>query len=542
MNYAKHYSSNATPQTERTPGRHDEVKNNAGGFVFQVDDWTRLERFLILGSEGGTYYVNERAATIDNAEAVQRLIRSRGTQVVATILKVSSEARAHKNDAAIFALAMCAKLGDEDTKRAAYQAMPQICRTSTHLFQFVDFAQAFGGWGQGMKRAVQRWYMKKSPDQLAYQLLKYRSRNGWSHRDVLRLAHPKAPAGSAHAAMFNVTAHPQELLPTEAEGSLPQLYSGYVQALVDNEINPGLIEDYNLSWEMLPTEWLKNAAVNKALLQNMPLMATVRQLGKMTANGALKPLSAETAMVVERLTNQKQIELSRIHPMHFLLAAKQYAAGGGDRGRLHWSPDNAITAALNAGFYKSFSNIEPTGKSFLVGLDVSGSMGARIMGTSLTAAEGAAAMALCIANAEPHHYIHGFCAGGATIGRSRLDQTLDGFVSLGITAADSLGEAVKKVSRPFGATDCAIPMLYALQHGIFADVFVVITDNETWAGDIKPVQALQQYRRLVNPVAKLAVIAMTSTGFSIADPNDAGMLDIVGFDASVPAVLSEFAR
>ena len=33
---------------------------------------------------------------------------------------------------------------------------------------------------------------------------------------------------------------------------------------------------------------------------------------------------------------------------------------------------------------------------------------------------------------------------------------------------------------------------------------------------------------------------MTSTGFSIADPNDAGMLDIVGFDSAGPALISGF--
>jgi 60 kDa SS-A/Ro ribonucleoprotein len=40
--------------------------------------------------------------------------------------------------------------------------------------------------------------------------------------------------------------------------------------------------------------------------------------------------------------------------------------------------------------------------------------------------------------------------------------------------------------------------------------------------------------------AKLAVVAMESDGFSIADPNDAGMLDFVGFDLTTPQVLSAY--
>jgi 60 kDa SS-A/Ro ribonucleoprotein len=35
---------------------------------------------------------------------------------------------------------------------------------------------------------------------------------------------------------------------------------------------------------------------------------------------------------------------------------------------------------------------------------------------------------------------------------------------------------------------------------------------------------------------------MISNGFSIADPNDAGMLDIVGFDTSTPGLMAEFVR
>ena len=42
--------------------------------------------------------------------------------------------------------------------------------------------------------------------------------------------------------------------------------------------------------------------------------------------------------------------------------------------------------------------------------------------------------------------------------------------------------------------------------------------------------------------AKLIVVGMTSTGFSVADPRDGGMLDVVGFDAAAPQVISDFIR
>ena len=74
------------------------------------------------------------------------------------------------------------------------------------------------------------------------------------------------------------------------------------------------------------------------------------------------------------------------------------------------------------------------------------------------------------------------------------------------------------------------------------DTFVIYTDNETWAGRVHPAQALRAYRNARGIPAKLVVVGMTSTGFSIADPDDAGMLDVVGFDTATPPVISDFAR
>lgn len=38
------------------------------------------------------------------------------------------------------------------------------------------------------------------------------------------------------------------------------------------------------------------------------------------------------------------------------------------------------------------------------------------------------------------------------------------------------------------------------------------------------------------------VVGMTSTEFTIADPADGGSLDVVGFDAAAPTVISDFVR
>src|ERR1700737_2792491 len=157
MKYVRHFSSKLTPQWEPIPGS-SQVPNSAGGYAFPVDDWTRLDRFLILGSEGGSYYAGERELTRKNADAVLRCIEEDGLRAVARIREISHSGRAPRNDPAVFALAMAAKLGDEPTRKAAFAAMPAVARTSTHLFQFAEALQAFGGWGRATTRAVAGWY------------------------------------------------------------------------------------------------------------------------------------------------------------------------------------------------------------------------------------------------------------------------------------------------------------------------------------------------------------------------------------------------
>lgn len=122
MSYLKRHGTRRVPQWAPMPGA-GQMPNSAGGFAWEVDDWTRLRRFLVLGSEAGSYYASEWALTRENARALERCILADGRCAVAEIVRVSEEGRAPKNDPALFALAMAAGLGDEPTRRAALQAL-----------------------------------------------------------------------------------------------------------------------------------------------------------------------------------------------------------------------------------------------------------------------------------------------------------------------------------------------------------------------------------------------------------------------------------
>lgn len=535
MTYAQHFSLRRTPQSEQIPGT---VPNSAGGHAFALSDWARLERFLVLGSEGGSYYATPRALARDNAQAVIRCLAEDGARVVATIVAVSEGGRAPKQDPAIFALALAAAAEGDNalaTRRAALAALPRVCRTGTHLFQFATAVEAMRGWGRGLRRAVAAWYLERPLDALAYQAVKYRARAGWSHRDLLRLAHPET-GEPGRAALFDWVCRGTLV---EATPLLVHAFAAVQAEGVNGATAAAMVRSHGLPWEALPTGLMKSPAVGAALVERMPIGALVRQLGRLTAMGTLKPFAAETERVVATLSDRDRILEARLHPMALLLALRTYSAGHGQRGKLSWEPVTAIVEALNAAFYTAFAAVRPTGKRLVLALDVSGSMaGGGVAGSTLTPREAAAAMALVTAATEERWQVVGFTATGH--GAYSRDAAL---TALPIGPSMRLDQAVAATADlPFGGTDCSLPMRWALERGIEADAFVVYTDSETWAGPVHPVEALRTYRQKTGIAAKLVVVGLVSNGFSIADPTDAGMLDVVGFDAAAPAVIADFIR
>lgn len=555
FNPSKHVSVHTTPQTQPIPGS-SQVPNSAGGYSFKVDQWDQLDRFLILGSEGGSYYAGERELTIENAKCVESLLAIDGKRVVERITEISTNGRAPKNDAAIFALALALKKGDELTRKMARTAVPKVCRIGTHIFQFAEAVSNLGGWGRGTKGAFADWYLSQSDAQLGQNLVKYQNRNGWTHRDVLRQAHvtPKTDRQKAQLrwAVGKITSGADPLA-----SLLDPRILAFEQAKViaKGGVNPAtthqianLISTYRMPRECVPTEFLNELPIWDVLLRGgdtdrhmdrvfgaqddntprgMPFTAMIRNLGKMSAIELLKPMSEASKYVVQRLSDSEGLKKARVHPLSILLALSTYKSGHGLKGSLTWNPVNTIVDALQDAFYESFKYVEPANKRWLLGIDVSGSMGgAYIAGTPLSCREGAAAMALVTARTEPQYQMFGFS---------------NRFVELPITKSTSLDDAIQITGRlPFERTDCSLPMEHAIKHSIPVDVFVVYTDNETYAGARHPIQALQAYRNVSGIPAKLIVVGMISNGFTIADPNDAGMLDVVGFDSDAPAMMSGF--
>jgi 60 kDa SS-A/Ro ribonucleoprotein len=510
------------PQSEPLDER--QVKNSAGGFVYAVDDWTRLDRWIILGSEKGTYYASEQKLTVANLKAVAACVKADGLRVVERIVELSESGRAYKNDPALMALAYAAGKGDDKTRVAALDALPKVARIGTHLFHFASFVEQFRGWGRGLRGAVANWYTLQTPEKLADQITKYQQRDGWSHRDLLRLAHKKFTSAPHQAIAHWVVKN-------ELTDGIPERIHGHVQLQQATSAKQAadLIRKFGLVRESVPTELLSKSEVWEALLEKMPMTAMIRNLGNMSKCGLLKPLSDASKSVCEKLATA-DFKKARVHPIQLLIAQKTYGSGRGNRGSGEWDVVPQIVDALDDAFYKSFQAIVPSDKRFYLGIDVSGSMSlGEVAGVNgLTPRAAAATMAMVTARSEKQYYMAGF---------------QNSMVPINITSKTRLDEAIRITDGlPFGSTDCAQPMIDAQQKGIPVDVFVIYTDSESFIGNVHAAQALRNYRHKTGIDSKLIAVGMVANEFSVCDPEDGGCLDVVGFDSSTPNLISDFSR
>lgn len=548
--YLKKTASRVGNPNQQDKAAAEQVKNSSGAYVFPVTDWIRLDRFLILGTEKGCYYASEQAFSKANAEAAMRCIEEDGLRVVQRVVEISQAGRAPKNEPALFVLALCAAAKDGKTRATALDALPKVARIGTHLFHFAEYVNSLRGWGRGLRKAVAKWYTDKDTRQLQNQLLKYQSRDGWGHRDMMRLAHPQVPSEDPKAAALRWAVGgmdglaPHSVIKGKGESAILFKYREYTLNQLDliaafeeakaKKDDPKavatLIRQYQLTREMVPTEALNSKEVWEALLEKMPMTAMIRNLANMTRNGLIAPMSETAKEICNRLRDQKKLQAARVHPVQVLLALTTYQGGHGFRSQgATWSPVQQVVDALDDAFYLSFGNVRPTNKNWYLGVDVSSSMSySHIAGSNLTANQGAAALSMVTARVEQNWVIKGFC-----------HELRD----LKISPKDRLDTVVRKTQNSsFGSTDCSAPMEDALRNKIMVDVFCVLTDSETNNYmSPHPFKSLQNYRQKMGIPAKLIVVGMTANEFTIASPDDAGMLDCIGFDAATPNIMSSFA-
>ena len=591
-----------------------QVLNHAGGYVWNITLEEHVMRYLIMGSKDmGNFYQTSAEVSLECSLAVLKMVADTTKfKTLCDMLKsVSLAGRAAKQEPTLLSIAAAIVFAPTHVeKKMAYDLITtipksekQCCiRTPTHVFMLLGYVNSLSklktkgkgkGWGHGLKTAICSYYYNREGRDLAFSIMKYQNREGWTHADVIRMIHLDPSKlkddGARLIIEYVMSKHKRRendhsvkgkkniLLPNPHRALSQQEFSAKLDSIhlsptttewtslekvahllksclkLQNEKNPAqavkIIEGASLVRENIPTTFMNSFNVWESMLPNMQPEALMRNLGKLTT---FKEFEKHVSSVVQTLTNADKIRKSMVHPFKILVASKTYGNGKGDKGTLTWIPNTSIKSALSTMFEKSFGNLEPTGKKYMVAMDISGSMMSQCMGCqTITCREASAALAFILYKIEPRVLLRAFTAapGSSSIyGSSHLNMNLPntGFYNLdsNVHKQMDLEQFTRETGKyPFGSTDCSLPMVQALSNKEDVDVFIITTDNETYAGKIHPQEALKQYREQMNkPNAKLIVIGMTANSLTIADPNDKNTLNLCGFDTSSFDIISMFVR
>ncbi|XP_019734729.1 RNA-binding protein RO60 isoform X2 [Hippocampus comes] len=499
------------------PSNH--TSNAAGEHChWEVSDNVRLRRFLCYGSEGDVYTASEEAH-LGMAQAgalLSMLQEGRGIEAVNEIKRFAQDGRAVRLDPSIFALALCSQHAEKELKE------DMKC----------------GIWGRALRKAVSDWYNGQDALSLAAVVTRCKQREGWSHKDVLRLSHTK-PADEALALISKYVAKGwKEVHVAYADKENTEevvkvlLYLEVVEKVkhsCDETEVINLIEEHKLEREQLLTDHLKSKLVWRALLKEMPLQSVLWMLGKMTARKIVQPGASETQALCERMQTEAALKKAKLHPFSILLASEHYKRGQGYQGKTKWAADGSILKALDIAFYKSFSNIEPVGKSFVVAVDVSTSLSSVVPGTALSTAVAAAVITMVFARTEADTHVLAYSEGALELCSVSADMTL----------AQTTDELVK---IPGGSTDCTLPIAWATDNGKAVDVFIILTNNPLWTFTASPVETLKKYRQTSGRHSKLVMCGLTSIGHTMPDTGDRGLLSICGFDLGAFRIIRNLAQ
>ncbi|KAE9546835.1 hypothetical protein FO519_009953, partial [Halicephalobus sp. NKZ332] len=272
-------------------------------------------------------------------------------------------------------------------KKLQYAALNnlEMIRSVTDLLAFVSYYSKIGeklgkgrGWGRMMRSMIEKWFHLQAPTKLIMECTKYRKRHGWSLRDILKLSHTKPPEGDwfllydhiFHFIIFNeVDFSKNESSYNPVSKSLKkEKKANYdfdkkvidenvmknfvfkkiechleIQKLRKSEDVPRaceLITEGMLVRENVPTDLLQYPKIWETLLNDMPMKALLRNLGKLSSLDIISGRNPEKEefvdKVVEQVTSESGLNNSRTHPLSLLISKKAYSKGKSSNGKLKW--------------------------------------------------------------------------------------------------------------------------------------------------------------------------------------------------------------
>lgn len=521
MDYLKVLSARNQPTPANAPvkGRTDMILAKSGAYTFKTSDKDYVRRCLMLGTTSNSFYYSSEESSKEFILFLMKVVEDSPTILEEEIL-YAAEGRTINQSTPILALVFLST-GDAVAKAGFKRIFPKVIRTASNLYEFLAYTKKIRGQGRLIGNAINDWLESKSTKDLTYQFLKYRSRNGFSARDVLRLKRPKTTDADRNA-LYKYLTQGEHLPEWKDNESLKQIY--WFEFLKSNPTKAKeAIEGGNLSHEMVLTVAKMDKPAFEALVPKLPIMAMIRSLGSLTSKKIFDSLDMQD-LVCDKLTNLDELRVKGIHPIQLLKALKTYSKGHGVKGSLVWRPEQRIVSALSKAVGDSFEFLKPTNARIAVFVDRSGSMQSSCddMGV-LSCFEAGMIIGAAIYKTEPR----------STLGVFSYEDDCC-YVSL---SKQEAYESFLKVAFG-GGTDVSLPIKKLLKDNHNVDAIVLVTDNESWSGN-HTFQLVAEYRKKINKDVKVIYITLVPNKLSLAEPEDELAFNIAGFDPSIPSLIAK---
>jgi TROVE domain. len=119
-----------------------QVENEQGGFSYPVKEIEHLKRFIVLGTEGRTYYAKQEERENQKIACVLSLLeKGYVDEILRILVEYSTQGRVYKEDSILCVFANCCQSKDADIRRKSYEKLCVICNIPTKLFKFIDLCQ-----------------------------------------------------------------------------------------------------------------------------------------------------------------------------------------------------------------------------------------------------------------------------------------------------------------------------------------------------------------------------------------------------------------
>ncbi|XP_055695450.1 RNA-binding protein RO60-like isoform X1 [Lutzomyia longipalpis] len=538
----------------------------------------QLLRYLHIGTTGMCYVATEKKPSVrelcrvpDELECLKTLAEGENHRLVTlTIKKAMDSAYLRRSNETIICIAYCLHLvKNKELRDAIHQMLPDLLVTQDDLLLFAFYNKFYSinrtGYGRGLRNAITKWYNLRTTEDLCDMMARRSVINKWSHKDIIRMAHPKIEDPQKVLIVKSTfQGGPNTIENAKCEQNVADMvsYQRLLMIIEFKNLKDGpkaaeMIRKYNIPYAYLPTHLWPHEDVWDALLPSMTYPELLEAIPRLSVMKMLKPTEALSKKYCTALSNMETLRKSQMHPISIyaflqLYRSKRRYAGTVKEEYYHKKigmqeieVNEYVAKKLMNGVNNSFKYLEPIDQSICVVINLRKKLIRRpVFGLKqLTCLDVSLLMALSLFHSGRIVTIMTF-------------SNIRGYLKrIPITTEMSYDEAYKvctEMTMDKTWQDLGTPLDMAVNEGKHYNTFIIFVDSLLRAGRTgkPPIPSFTRYKtkyqqKSPNSSPRFIVVNMRRRKGDMKftdDPDSMGMLEIAGFDRNSPKVIEAFMK